>query len=956
MAVQEEEPEKVADITHVPDTEKEQEVSQTGSQLLHTKFCDVFSAILGSLVDNKSDASTSEIMIPIKELLLREWEDGLQDLHEEIKVLGVPFRETQMARSLVVSALGNFFAMMLPKNKLEVLGRRMKEEICAIMKKGFLKFKHCYAVCLSLDIKQARIFTLQSALHFNYPLLTKEGRSSVIRPPVVYGTEECSLFKGGHLREDVSGRMGPWEEKKRYAWELLQSSEIFKKVASREETIHPCPTLTLDLVDLEQEIERDKARGNLPCAVFATALDDLKGIRKICDRHHLWLHVENASSTLLLASATVLQPAVVDLLEYADSLSAKPFEWFGYPAPARLPTGYDQDCEDKSGMGMGPSTCLTFLRSDRVKTHPAPFRMSKSEFQHVFDLWHVMQTSDIPHLKNKVDKSLQLCNRLRQSLKMFPNEFKAHVTHGQGSRQPEVVFFNIEPLIDLQALNMDINHFQKMLVRSCRKHINELKLSTVLLNVGDEEENFVFKFQPLAVSCINDISNPAVDDFVKAIAEVIKLLKKTVERRQEFFDALNKYSDIQCIMPEKVNKVFESAVIGLGAFRFVPPVVSNDAVASVNQELHRILSEKRKDLYQLAVTRGSRPSDELVCIIIGFTHDDVSVIAKEIDDAGKKLEYPPEVLNKMSDAVKEGIEMAQKKLDAANMESIGAGDIVRSIPLVGGIYSWLLPKGSSTSSSPTTGQRFDMISVTLKPPVHEKMSSYTPGDKIVLVKNQEQPQQVQVQRVENTGEVRLHPTVVFVLGGPGSGKSTNCSMLMEEFSCIQHLSPGDLLRKERRSGSANGELINNYIAEGKIVPVEITLALLKNEIQRHSKGGKWLFLIDGFPKNMDNWNGWMKWMRNSATVAFCLSINVDEVILVRRLLARAKSSGRTMDNMETIMKRLKTYDTSTMPIVELFKESGILEVVDGSEGSIEEVYLRVRTYFERLVKEGISEQ
>jgi len=930
------------------------------SQVLHTRFCEVFSAIVGTLVDNNSDnnmdESSSQMMQPIKELLLREWEDGLQDLGEEIKILGVPFRETHMARSLVVSALGNFFAMMLPKKKLEVLGRRMKEEICAIMKKGFLKFKHCYAVCLSLDIKQARIFTLQSALHYNYPLLTKEGRSSVIRPPVVYGTEECSLFKGGNLREDVTGVMGPWDEKKRYAWELLQSSEIFKKVASREETTHPCPTLTLDLTDLEQEIERDKARGNLPCAVFATALDDLKGIRKICDRHHLWLHVENASSTLLLASATVLQPAVVDLLEYADSLSAKPFEWFGYPAPARLYTGCDDDYEDMPGMGMGPSTCLTFLRSDRVKTHPAPFRMSKSEFQHVFDLWHVMQTSDIPALKSRVDKSLQLCNRLRQSLKMFPNDFSAHVAHGVGSRQPEVVFFQIEPQLDLTSLNMDLNQFQKMIIEGCRAHIEALKLSTLLLEVGDYEQSLVFKFQPLAEPDINEVTGQTIEDFISTVVEVVQLLKKTIDRRQEFFDVLNKYPDIQCIMPEKMSKAFESTVIGLGAFRFVPPVVSNDAVASVNQELHRLLSEKRKDLYQLAVTRGPKPNAELVCIIIGFTDVEISTLVQEIEESGKMLQYPPEVLNKMSDAVMEGIEMAQKKLDAANTEAIGAADIVRAIPLVGGLYSWLLPKELSSSNSPTTGQRFDMISVTLKPPIHEKMTYYAPEDTGVQVKPQEQPQQVQEQSEVNAEAGALKPVVVFVLGGPGAGKGTNCTMLMEEFNCIQHLSAGDCLRKERNSGSANAELINNYIKEGKIVPVEITVHLLKEAMEQYLNEGKWLFLVDGFPRNMDNWNGWMKWMADFATIAFCLVINVDENILVERLLARGKSSGRADDNPESIKKRLKTYENSTKPIMDLFKSNGMLTEVDGNKGSVEEVYLRVRTHFERLVKEGISEK
>ena len=69
-------------------------------------------------------------------------------------------------------------------------------------------------------------------------------------------------------------------------------------------------------------------------------------------------------------------------------------------------------------------------------------------------------------------------------------------------------------------------------------------------------------------------------------------------------------------------------------------------------------------------------------------------------------------------------------------------------------------------------------------------------------------------------------TVIFVLGGPGAGKGTQCSKLAQDFGFV-HLSAGDLLRAEReRHGSPFGELINTYIAEGQIVPMEITIALI----------------------------------------------------------------------------------------------------------------------------------
>ncbi len=85
------------------------------------------------------------------------------------------------------------------------------------------------------------------------------------------------------------------------------------------------------------------------------------------------------------------------------------------------------------------------------------------------------------------------------------------------------------------------------------------------------------------------------------------------------------------------------------------------------------------------------------------------------------------------------------------------------------------------------------------------------------------------------------PTVVFVLGGPGAGKGTQCTRIVEEFG-FNHISAGDCLREERASGSADAELINNYIKEGKIVPVEITIKLILKAMEA---SGKKKFLIDG---------------------------------------------------------------------------------------------------------------
>lgn len=170
------------------------------------------------------------------------------------------------------------------------------------------------------------------------------------------------------------------------------------------------------------------------------------------------------------------------------------------------------------------------------------------------------------------------------------------------------------------------------------------------------------------------------------------------------------------------------------------------------------------------------------------------------------------------------------------------------------------------------------------------------------------------------------PEVVFVLGGPGAGKGTQCKLIEEEFKFV-HLSAGDLLREERqRPGSEYGELIEAYIREGRIVPVEITCNLLKRAMEKHGwDHGK--FLIDGFPRNMDNLEGWKKATNDLVQEKFCLFFDCPESVMEERVLARGATSGRSDDNVESIRKRFKVFIESTMPIVEHYKAIGKLRVV-----------------------------
>lgn len=183
------------------------------------------------------------------------------------------------------------------------------------------------------------------------------------------------------------------------------------------------------------------------------------------------------------------------------------------------------------------------------------------------------------------------------------------------------------------------------------------------------------------------------------------------------------------------------------------------------------------------------------------------------------------------------------------------------------------------------------------------------------------------------------PRVIFVLGGPASGKGTQCLKLSQEFG-MRHLSAGELLREEQSSGSEDGKVIDAIIKEGKIVPVQITLNLLKRAIIDDGRTCN-RFLIDGFPRNWDNLRGWEGSMLDTCLVEAVMFIDCPEAELEKRLLRRGLTSGRSDDNLATAKKRFQTFYAATLPIVEHFEGKNLLIRVRG-DSSIDDVYAQLR--------------
>ncbi|CAJ2653160.1 unnamed protein product [Trifolium pratense] len=178
--------------------------------------------------------------------------------------------------------------------------------------------------------------------------------------------------------------------------------------------------------------------------------------------------------------------------------------------------------------------------------------------------------------------------------------------------------------------------------------------------------------------------------------------------------------------------------------------------------------------------------------------------------------------------------------------------------------------------------------------------------------------------------------ITFVLGGPGSGKGTQCARIVETFG-FKHLSAGDLLRKEVVSATEYGTMILDTIREGKIVPSAVTVKLILREMES-SDNHK--FLIDGFPRSEENRIAFER--ITGSEPDFVLFFDCPEEEMVKRVLSR--NQGRIDDNIDTIKKRLKVFEALNLPVVDHYERRGKLHRIN-AVGTEDEIFEQVRPVF-----------
>jgi len=176
---------------------------------------------------------------------------------------------------------------------------------------------------------------------------------------------------------------------------------------------------------------------------------------------------------------------------------------------------------------------------------------------------------------------------------------------------------------------------------------------------------------------------------------------------------------------------------------------------------------------------------------------------------------------------------------------------------------------------------------------------------------------------------------VILFGKPGAGKGTQADFLKKKFNLI-HISTGDLFRNNIINKTKLGLLAKSFIDKGDLVPDEVTVDMLKDEVNKNSdvRG----FIFDGFPRTISQAQTLDKFLKSmNMTINATISLEADDDVLEKRLIKRGMLSGRSDDqDISKIRNRFKEYNLKTSPLKKYYDDYGKLYTISGI-GSIKEI-------------------
>ena len=184
---------------------------------------------------------------------------------------------------------------------------------------------------------------------------------------------------------------------------------------------------------------------------------------------------------------------------------------------------------------------------------------------------------------------------------------------------------------------------------------------------------------------------------------------------------------------------------------------------------------------------------------------------------------------------------------------------------------------------------------------------------------------------------------VVLIGRPGVGKGTQAERLVDELG-LSRLSTGEMLRETIRSGGEENQKIATWIDGGNLAADDVIMQLVENRLSEPGFENSCLF--DGIPRTVAQAAALDELLRRrKAKIGVAVEISADADELVERILERAEIENRADDNLKSIRRRMDVYTRSTEPILDYYRERGVLRSVDGL-GTRDEVFARIRNCLE----------
>lgn len=189
---------------------------------------------------------------------------------------------------------------------------------------------------------------------------------------------------------------------------------------------------------------------------------------------------------------------------------------------------------------------------------------------------------------------------------------------------------------------------------------------------------------------------------------------------------------------------------------------------------------------------------------------------------------------------------------------------------------------------------------------------------------------------------------LILFGPPGSGKGTQSEKLVDKYGLV-HLSTGNLLREEIANKTPLGTEAKNFMDKGQLVPDEVVIGMIDNCLDHHKDAIG--FLFDGFPRTAAQAEALDRLLElKKAEIAVVLALEVTEEELVKRLLNRGKTSGRSDDTDESVIrKRFTVYTNDTEPVAGHYKKLKKFQSIKG-EGSVDDIFNAISLVVDKKMK------